>query len=61
MSPPDPIHPTTQRLWSWALSALGLVIVATVTWSLLEPLLPVFVVIGLVVLGISGWNRRRWR
>lgn len=61
MTPSDPIPSMTQRLWSWALSALGLAMVATVVWGLVQPLLPVLAVIGLLVVGISGWNRRRWR
>ena len=61
MSHQDPVRSVTSRLWSWALSALGLVIVANVVWALLQPLLPVLLAVGTLVLAISVWNKRRWR
>lgn len=55
------VQSLSQRLWSAALSVLGLAIVANLAWSLLRPLLPVLVAVGVLVLTISVWNRRRWR
>lgn len=49
MSPSDPIHSLTERLWSAALSLLGLVLVINVAWMLLMPVLPVL--IGTIVCG----------
>ena len=61
MSGSDPVRWVGARLWSWALSALGLVIVASWIWTLLRPLLPVLAVVVVAVLAISVWNQRRWR
>ena len=61
MSGSDPVRSLGGRLWSWALSALGLVIVATWIWSLLRPLLPVLVIVAAVVFAVTLWNQRRWR
>jgi hypothetical protein len=57
----DPVRSIGSRLWSWALSALGLVIVASWIWSLLRPLLPVLVVVAVAVFAVTLWNQRRWR
>jgi hypothetical protein len=57
----DPVRSLGGRLWSWALSALGLVIVASWIWSLLRPLLPVLVVVAVAVFAAMAWNQRRWR
>lgn len=59
MSPPEPIRSVTQRLWSWALSALGLAVVATVTWSLLQPLLPVLLMVALGTGAVAVVRARR--
>jgi Flp pilus assembly protein TadB len=56
-----PVQSLSQRLWSLALSILGLVIVANLAWAMLRPLLPVVAVVGILVLGVSVWNRWRWR
>ena len=61
MSGSDPVRSVGARLWSWALSALGLVIVATWIWGLLRPLLPVLAVVAVAVFAASAWNQRRWR
>lgn len=61
MSGSDPVRSVGARLWSWALSALGLVLVFTWIWSLLRPLLPVLAVVAVVVAVVSVWNQRRWR
>jgi hypothetical protein len=51
----------SQRLWSVALSVLGLVIVANLAWTMLRPLLPVLTAVAVVALAVSVWNRWRWR
>jgi hypothetical protein len=56
-----PVQSLSQRLWSVALSILGLVIVANLAWAMLRPLLPAVAVAGILVLSISAWNRWRWR
>lgn len=61
MSGSDPVRSVGARLWSWALSALGLVLVFTWIWSLLRPLLPVLAVVAVAVAVVSVWNQRRWR
>ncbi len=49
------------RVWSVALSLLGLVIVTNVIWALLRPLLPVVIAVGVLAAGLTVWNQRRWR
>lgn len=61
MNQQGPVQSLSQRLWSVALSVLGLVIVANVAWAMLRPLLPVVVVVGILALTICAWNRWRWR
>lgn len=61
MNQQGPVQSLSQRLWSLALSILGLVIVANLAWAMLRPLLPVVAVVGILVLGVSVWNRWRWR
>jgi len=63
MSQSDPVQSMSQRLWSLALSALGLVIVANVVWSLVRPLLPVLAVMAVLVLALAvllARYRSRW-
>lgn len=61
MNPQGPVQSFSQRLWSVALSILGLAILTNLAWALLRPLLPVVAVIALVVVLVSTWNRWRWR
>lgn len=61
MATSDPVRSASARLWSWMLSALGLVIVGNVVWVLVQPLLPVLVVVGVGLLGLAVARRRqRW-
>lgn len=61
MSQADPVRSVSSRVWSWMLSALGLVIVGNVVWALVQPLLPVLLVAGAVLLGVAVARRRqRW-
>lgn len=51
------------RLWSWVLGAFFLVLILHVTWLLLEPLLPVLLILGSLGVGIRLWlmlSRSRW-
>jgi hypothetical protein len=57
----DSLSSVNERLWSLALSLLGLVIVANVVWGLLQPLLPFLAALLATGLGIAAWNWRRWR
>lgn len=60
MSQADPVRSLSQRLWSVALSVLGLVLVVNLVWSLLRPLLPVIaVVVGILLPAFLGW--KSWR
>ncbi len=61
MNQQDPVRSASQRLWSLALSALGLLIVFNVVWTLVRPLLPILVVFAVLLVGVTVWNRRRWR
>jgi hypothetical protein len=55
-----PFASLSGRLWSVALSALGLAIVFSIAWSVVRPLLPVLAILAiLVVLGRYWLNR--WR
>ncbi len=63
MNQSDPVRSISQRLWSVMLSALGLVLVANVVWSLLRPLLPVIVILTItvaIVAGARAYFRARW-
>ena len=63
MNQSDPVRSISQRLWSVMLSALGLVLVANVVWSLLRPLLPVIVILAITVAMVAGaraYFRARW-
>jgi len=60
VSQADPVRSLSQRLWSVALSVLGLVLVVNLVWSLLRPLLPVIaVVVGILLPAFLGW--KSWR
>jgi len=61
MTNQDPVRSLSQRLWSVALSVLGLVIVANLAWAMLRPLLPVLAAVAVVALAVRVWNRWQWR
>lgn len=58
MSQSGPVRSVSARVWSWMLSALGLVIVGNVVWELVQPLIPVLVVGGVVLSGVAVARRR---
>lgn len=57
---PSTVGPSLlDRAWRVVVSLLGLLLVANLLWSLLQPLLPVLVVVGAAVTVL--WLVRWWR
>jgi hypothetical protein len=56
----DPVRSVSQRLWSWVLSALGLVIALNILWALLRPWLPLLIVVAVAVGAFRFWRRHYW-
>jgi hypothetical protein len=56
-----PIKSWSQRVWSWVLGALVLVVLLNVIWTLLLGIWPFAVLLVVAGLGLTGWQRHRWR